>query len=69
MSLKFVSASLEGGRLTRVVQRCWPRAEPGQPGHPVILQHSRGVDRRHTGIFEFELRWSWVSFFSIYRSC
>ena len=46
----------EGGRLTRVTQRCWPRAEFGHPGLSIVLKYSREVARRHTGNFEFEGR-------------
>ena len=44
-----MSASLEGGRLTRVAQRCWPRAELGHPGLPIILTavFSRGGSSSH----------------------
>ena len=37
----------EGGRLTRVRQRCWPRLELGHPGLPIILQYSRGGSSSH----------------------
>ena len=50
----------EGGRLTRVTQRCWLRAELGHLGLPVILQYSRGgTSSKFRGSVE-----DWMVYFS-----